>query len=372
MRIAILADPLDLQYAGVHMYLRGLLHALAELDRENEYLLVRPRPGGEFAGMEELVVPISRHMPGHQRWRAFGAIPQQLAERGVQAVVETAHFGPFRLPPHVKRLTFLYDLTPVLFPRHHPLPSVVVHRFSLPRIVRKADRILTISENSQRDIERCYPAAEGKVRIVHPAQDARFRPVEQSSVLEKMGIQRPYLLYVGTLEPRKNLLTLLHAYELFRQGGGPPVQLVLVGKKGWKTQSLFDAIERSTYRSDIVLPGYVERDDLPVLFSMAQLFVFPSEYEGFGMPPLEAMACGAPVLISNSSSLPEVGGEAAAYFAPDEVHSLAQKLTELCSDPARLAAMRTASLRQAERFSWAASARQFMAVMREPFRKGAV
>lgn len=365
MRIAFLADALDLQYAGVHMYLRGLLNALSKTDKENEYLIVRPKPAGTFDGMEELVVPINPKIPGHQRLRAFGEIPSRLSNTGIEAVVETAHFGPFRLPGHVKRLTYLYDLTPLLFPHHHPTASVFVQRLLLPRLVRKADRVLTISKNTQIDIEQMYPKARGKVRLVFPAQDSRFRPVHDEAVLKKLGICKPYLLYVGTIEPRKNLQTLLQAYETFRQTSGQPHQLVLVGKKGWKNEEFFKALDQSKFRKDILLPGYVERDDLPVLFSMTKLFVFPSTYEGFGMPPLEAMACGAPVLMSNSSSLPEVGGDATEYFAPKNTEELAQKLTELTSNPQKLSGMKSASLQQAKKFSWEASAHQFMAVIRE-------
>ena len=119
---------MDLQYAGVHIYLRGLLDALSAVDKENEYLLVRPVAGGEFAGMREMIVPVKAGIPGHQRWRLFGEIPRRLAEESVDAVVEPAHFGPFGLPARVRRVTLIHDLTPVLFPGFHPLYSSLVHR----------------------------------------------------------------------------------------------------------------------------------------------------------------------------------------------------------------------------------------------------
>lgn len=363
MRIAILGDALDLQYAGVHVYLRGLLDALLKADTENEYLLVRPVPGGEFGGLPELVVPIRPAVPGHQYWRALTAIPQRLAREKVDAVVEPAHFGPFNLPPGVKRITIIHDLTPVLFPRFHSLPSSIVHKITLPGIMKRASCIIANSAHTKQDIEQYYPAAVGKTHIVRPGVEAIFQPEQDGAVLRKYGIRQPYLLFVGTLEPRKNLPALLRAYEKFRESG-PALQLVLAGRKGWKNESFFSALEASPFRSDIVLTGYTGRHELPVLYSMAKLFVYPSVYEGFGLPVLEAMACGAPVLISSTSSLPEVGGKAAQYFDPQDAGSFSKKLLELARDDNKLREMGRQSLLQAGQFSWEAGAGAFLALLK--------
>lgn len=365
MRIAILGDALDLQYAGVHVYLRGLLNALAEADRENEYLLVRPRPGGDFENMRELIVPIRPGIPGHQYLRALTAMPRRLAGEGVDVVVEPAHFGPFRLPERVKRVTVIHDLTPVLFPQFHPIQSSVVHKIVLPGILKRADGIVANSRHTQSDIEKFYPVSKGKISVVLPGREAIFRPVQEAVVLKKYGIRQPYLLCVGTLEPRKNLTALLEAYEQFRRATGQAVQLVLAGKDGWKNGPFFEALRRSPFRSDIVLTGYTERSELPVLCSMARLFVYPSLYEGFGLPALEAMACGAPVLLSNASSLPEVGGDAAGYFDPGDVDGLSKKLAELLGDERKLQKMSELSLAQAEKFNWRRSAEAFVSLMKK-------
>ncbi len=362
MRIAILADALDLQYAGVHVYLRGLLTALMRLDGKNEYLLVRPSPSGDFKNAKEIIVPINPAIPGHQYWRALTAIPRRLAEEKVDVVVEPAHFGPFNLPKGVRRVTVIHDLTPVLFPEYHSLASSFVHKLTLPGIFKRADSIIANSNYTKQDIEKNYPAAIGKIGIVRPGVEAIFKHKKDEAVLRKYGILQPYLLFVGTLEPRKNLHSLLRAYENFRRNG-PAMQLVLVGKAGWKNKGFFAALEASPYRGDIVLTGYTERDELPVLYSMARLFIYPSLYEGFGLPVLEAMACGAPVLLSNSSSLPEVGGSAAAYFDPMRIEDFSKKLLEIALDENRLEKMRQLSLQQAARFSWEESARAFLSFL---------
>jgi glycosyltransferase involved in cell wall biosynthesis len=365
MRIAILGDALDLQYAGIHIYLQGLLKALMVVDTENEYLLVRPKAGGEFDRMEEIIIPVSRSIPGHQRLRAFTSIPRILTQKNVDIVLEPAHFGPFMLPGRVRRITIIHDLTPVLFPEWHPLTSSLVQKIALPFVLKKADRIIANSTHTEKDIWQQYPFSKEKTSVLMPGREAVFQPVQDEVVLAKYGIRKPYLLYTGTIEPRKNLLTLLRAYEEFRRKQGEPVQLVLSGKKGWKNDPLFAALETSTFRQDVVLTGYVERRELPALYSMARLFIYPSLYEGFGLPVLEAMSCGAPVLIAQTSSLPEVGGDAAAYFDPRSQEELAGKLLDLNLNEDKRQKMSGLSVEQASRFNWETSARHLVSIFQK-------
>ncbi|MEK7253444.1 MAG: glycosyltransferase family 1 protein [Bacteroidota bacterium] len=361
MRIAILCDALDLQYAGIQTYLRGLVKAVTELDRSNEYFLVRPKAGGEFENAREIIVPISSHIPGSQRLRLFTSIPKRLAAEKMDVVVEPAHFGPFNLPTHIKRVTIIHDLTPVLFPQFHPFASTLFHRFLLPHILKKADCIIANSENTKQDVVAKYAVAKGKIQVVLPGREIEFAPRKDAFVLQKYGITQPYFLYVGTLEPRKNLATLVKAYDEYRRLGGQAFQLVLVGKKGWKNEAFEAALAKSPHRKDIILTGYAERQELPVLYSMAALFIYPSLYEGFGLPVLEAMSCGVPVLISNTSSLPEVGGQAAGYFNPNSVSDLAQAMLELANDEAKRLEMSRLSLWQAEKFNWNSAVHKFVA-----------
>lgn len=365
MKIAILGDALDLQYAGIHTYTRELVRALARFDRENEYFVVRPRAGGELEGVREIVVPIARNIPGHQRLRGFTSIPRCLVRAGVDVVVEPAHFGPFCLPRRIKRITVIQDITPVLSPQFHLAVGSVVQRVALPFIFKRADCIVASSASTQRDIEKHYPLSKGKVRLVLPGRETAFRQVQDWAVLEKYGIRQPYLLTVGTIEPRKNLCTALRAYELFRQDSEQQMQWVIAGKSGWKNGDFYRALDASPFRSDVVLTGYTERQELPALYSMARLFVFPSLYEGFGLPVLEAMSCGAPVLVSNASSLPEVGGDAARYFEPNSVAELATQLSTLLRDEQELLEMSKSSLQQALKFDWEKTAEQFVSIFQK-------
>lgn len=351
MRVAFLADALDRQYAGVHIYLFELLKALSRLPTKNEYLIVRAEASDDFAGLEELVVPY-RPMPGYKAYRLFWELPRLLQKGGVDAVVEPGHFGPFNLPTRIKRITVIHDLTPLLFPQYHVFHSQLLQRCFLPGILRRADHVLTNSAHTQADLVKFFPKTQEKSSSILLGKDEGYRPVKDPQVAKKYGISQPFILHVGTLEPRKNLVTLIKAFNEFKHKTNCRHQLVLLGKTGWKSQGIFKAIEASSYRESILLPGYVEKVDLPLLYGAAEFFVYPSYYEGFGLPILEAMSCGLPVITSNVSSLPEVGGEAALYFDPYDVDQLACLLRKLATDVEERTLRAKLSLHQAQLFSW--------------------
>lgn len=351
MRVAFLADALDLQYAGVHIYLFELLSALSRLSTKNQYLIVRAEKGGEFEGLEELVVPY-RNVPGYKAYRMFWELPRLLQSKGVDAVVEPGHFGPFNLPKKIKRITVIHDLTPLLFPQYHVFHSQLLQRLFLPGILRRADYVLTNSAHTQGDLTKFFPKTQQKSSSILLGKDERYKPMDGGKAMQKYGISSPYILHVGTLEPRKNLITLIKAFNRFKLNTSSPHQLVLLGKKGWKSEGIFEAIRTSVFRDSIVLPGYVEKEDLPLLYNAAEFFVYPSFYEGFGLPILEAMACGLPVITSDVASLPEVGGKAALYFDPYDIDQLAKLIGRLATDPNERTQRAALSLDRAQFFSW--------------------
>ena len=363
MKIAFIADALDFQYAGIHIYTREILKALVAVDTENEYIVVRGKSGDKIDGAEELVIPVRPNIPGHKRARLFTSIPRALVKADADVVVEPSHFGPFNLPKHIKRVTVLHDLTPFLSPDYHVFSSRVFHRLLMPGILRRADHVITVSEHTRHDMVVRFPFTEKKSTAILLGRDELFIPKNDKSVLEKYGIRQPYFLYVGTLEPRKNLNVLVDAYNTFRQRSGLNRQLVLVGKKGWKIDNLLEKIRQSPYQKDIILTGYVAREELPVLYTMSEIFVYPSLYEGFGLPVLEAMSCGARVITSEVSSLPEVGGDAVMYFDPNSANQLANLILQLSFDAPLLKILSEKSLVQAQQFSWKKTARETLAVL---------
>jgi glycosyltransferase involved in cell wall biosynthesis len=320
MKIALLADSIDLQSAGIHSYTRELINLLTKYLPEHEYLIVRPRKGEEqWPNTRQLVVPVKKYAPGHQRWRQFRDIPRALKREKPDVVIEPAHFGPFNLPDAIKRVTVIHDLTPLLFPRFHPTASVTAHRLLLPRVVRKADRIVAVSRNTEKDLHRLYPASKGKTRVIYPAIPEHFSPDQNRDPLSKYGIRKPYFLFLGTIEPRKNLPLLIQAYEQFRRESPDRVtQLVLAGKYGWKSEPVLQKIEASPFQENILQCGYINLVDIPALMTHCQVFVYPSLYEGFGLPVAEALACGSVALTTRNGSLAEFAGLKNVHFFPDD------------------------------------------------------
>lgn len=360
MRIAILADPLDNQYAGIHVYTKELIRALVKYDKENEYILIRQKNQDDFPGLKQVVVPNYPIYTGFQVLRFFLIFPLILRRLKVDAVLEPAHFGPFNLPRRIKRITVIHDLTPIRFPSLHRWYSQTLQRIFLKGILKRADLIITNSENTSRDVLEYIPECQEKTKRIYLGKDGIYKPENLPAVIEKYNLTHPYFLFTGTLEPRKNLLVLLQAYTKFRNYSKRNIGLIIVGKTGWKADDILAALDQHPYRNDIQRLGYVERDELPTIYSHALALIYPSIYEGFGLPVLEAMACGTPCILSNSSSLPELGGNAALYFDPKDSETLTKLMIQLETDPVLQKEMKKKSLRQAELFSWRSYAEEFI------------
>ena len=276
-------------------------------------------------------------------------------------MIEPAHFGPFNLPKRTKRVTIIHDLTPILFPQHHRWHSQLLQKIFLKGILKRTHFVITNSQNTSKDLETFYPFTKGKNRWIYLGKESLYQPTFDEEVLKELEIHRPYFLFVGTIEPRKNLVRLLSAYEAFKIKTGAEVDLVIAGGMGWKSEEFRSALEDNPYKANIHLPGYVKKEHLPVLYSHCMAFIYPSLYEGFGFPVLEAMACGAPVLCSDISSLPEVGGEVAHYFDPEDEAAMCRLMEQVyVYSEAERDSIHQQSLTRAARFSWKTYADEFI------------
>ena len=379
MRIGIDARTLSGRYTGDRTYWRGLIGGLAAIDTANEYVLYTrqplegdPPPGlGPNFSWHPVPVPQNDALWMLAGWpRALKADKIDVAHTQYNIpllgapcpVVTTVHDISFRVHP---------DL---FLPKDRWILNTLV-----PRSMKKAARVIAVSESTRRDILRHYPQVpKDTVRVVLEAADARFRPPaggqETARAMANKGLRlddRPYLLAVGVLQPRKNLALLLDAFALLKLGlkinGEPlPHRLVIAGKRGWldDTDAQLAALPEEVTR-DIVLAGYVADDELPALYGGADALCYPSRYEGFGLPPLEAMACGCPVLCSRSSSLPEVVGDAGILLSSDDSDAWARALGKLLSAPPILARWRERGPAQAALFSWEKAARETLEVYEE-------
>lgn len=302
-------------------------------------------------------------------WR-LRVLLNSLANRPMDALIGPAdlfHAADHLLPPLAgcKSVFTLYDLTTVKFPQTHSALNRWFSQLMLPRFLRRADKILAISECTRRDALDLYHLPAAKIITIplgvsiYPAAG----PAQNSDQVQaRYHLPPQYLLYVGTIEPRKNLPVLFSALQ---QANLPDLKLVVVGKKGWLYEQTFRQLQELGLGSRVLFTGFVPDEELLPIYQKASAFVFPSLYEGFGLPVLEAMACGAPVICSNASSLPEVAGEAAILVPPADVRGWSQAIAHITQNEGLRAQLREAGLRQAARFSWASTARQTGSVYRE-------
>jgi glycosyltransferase involved in cell wall biosynthesis len=355
MKIAIIADALENQGAGVHVFTREMVRALWANRGEHEMVLVLGEDhSSHFPSIPKMVIP-RPSLPGYSSWRLFVSIPRRLAKEGVDLVLEPAHFGPFGLPDSILRATLIHDLTPLLFPQLHRWHSQILQRLFLPRILRKADCIITNSLYTEKDVHRVFPFTQGKTLQIYPGM-----PPSEASSQEEEGpptFSKPYFLMVGTLEPRKNHRLVLSAFVQLQKSSGAQYALVITGGKGWKSKAIYRALEQHPYRSDIHLTGYVPSSALPSLYQRALALLYPSSYEGFGLPILEAMHYGTLVLTCRNSSLTEVGGPHAFYLDGMEAEELCSKMRTLAETPPEVREMLLAKYKEhSKQFSWEASA----------------
>jgi glycosyltransferase involved in cell wall biosynthesis len=366
MRIAILADPLDNQRAGIHVHTREMIHALLRNDTENTYFLVRAGKDHQFDNYPNVTqcrIPTSKLPVGVAGFRHFVLIPALLNCKKIDVVIQPAHFGPVNLRPRIKRVTFIHDLTPILLPELHRWPSRFLQNRFLRGILRRTDVIIADSDNTAKDLITTYPESASKVHRIYPGRNENFHFSKDEGVLAKYGLRKPYFLFVGTIEPRKNLLVLLEAFRLFRERVSEEIQLVIVGGEGWKSKDFFSALEHHPFKADIIRPGYVPAIDLPALYSSAIAFVYPSKYEGFGLPILEAASCGTAIITADNSSLMEVGGPGALYFRTSDSDALASRMETLHSDQDLRNDMGGKCLVHAEQFTWDRFAEEFLGLL---------
>jgi glycosyltransferase involved in cell wall biosynthesis len=344
----------------------NVLGELLRLDTASRYLLLLDQHEPELAlgpHVEQIIMPV-RHRLLARLWAEL-TWPRLFRRRGVHLVhhIKNLTIGGWR----GRSVVTVYDLTILLHPELYPRSDVLYWRHVQPRALRRCDRVIAISQTTERDLTRCYGLPTDKIAVIYPAYHPRFRPAsdaEMARVRAAYGTGSRFVLHVGSLSRKKNLLTLLRAYEQLRQKQAD-LRLVLVGRQYGKghDQAFFDHLARSPYREDVVLTGPVPDTDLPALYSAAEVMVFPSLHEGFGIVPLEAMACGTPVVSSAEGALREVLGEA-GILVEDVLDAdvLAAALGRLLGDETLRNRYRAQGLAWAQRYSVAQAARQTLAL----------
>lgn len=364
MRIAFDGTTLTPGRTGVGYYSEHLLHALAKQSRGDELIVISNRALDTTRALPPLTeVATSGLRTPRLVWMQTMAA-RLLRRTGADVVHFTNGMMPIASP--VPTVVTIHDMSLTLYPECHPHRRVWLNRPLVGIAARRATAVITVSESAKRDIVDGYGIDPAKVHVVHEAAAPSFQPVEDAArradVRERYGLAERYLLYVGTIEPRKNLPTLLEAFAARRQSGAMPHQLVLAGPYGWLSRDMQELIDRLRIADAIRQIGYVPFSDLPAIYSAAEMFVFPSIYEGFGLPVVEAMACGTPVITGSAAALIEVAGGAAVHVNPLSVRALGDALAELAANPARRQEMSAAGLVRARTFSWDRAAAETLAV----------
>lgn len=353
--------------AGLSRYADSLVNALAPLLGERLSLFqnslgrMGPLPG--WPAERVAGVPW-----GYKPWRGL-VLARHLANLPMRRLLPKAelfHATEHLLPPlgDLPTVLTVHDLVFERYPQYHKRANYLYLRAAMPLFCRRARAIIAISENTRQDLVERYGVSPDKVTVIPEAAAPRFTPQPPEVIADvraRYRLPERYALAVGTLEPRKNLIRLVQACGPLLDAGELDA-LVLVGSRGWLYEGFFQYLEGSPWRERVILPGFVEDDDLPAVYGGALVTAQPSLYEGFGLPVLEAMACGSPVCASATSSLPEVGGAAALYFDPTNVEEMTDRLRAVVTDSSRQEKMREDGIARARQFTWTETARQTAAV----------
>jgi glycosyltransferase involved in cell wall biosynthesis len=376
MRITVDISPAVHRHAGLGRYAHELLAALTMLDRSNEYSAFYYAPRGDVRPDPPLDrVPAKTIRLAAKPWRMSILLAYLAGATMDRWLPETDifHATDHLLPPlRLSRSVFtIHDLIFRFYPEYHLPLNRIYLSLMLPRFMRRADAIIAVSESTRRDALRLMPISPEKVQVIYEGVNPIYRPIHDGDALAavraKYQLPPRFILYLGTIEPRKNLLTLLDAYHtlLARDQGAPA--LVIAGRKGWLYRPVFDRVRELGLDGHVHFTDYIQSDDTTALLNASEMFVFPSLYEGFGLPPLEAMACGRPVICSNSSSLPEVVGNGAILFEPHDVGALVQAMERILTDEHLRSELSMRGIAQASRFSWERTAKETLAVYQRLF-----
>ncbi len=346
--------------SGVSTYIRHLVRGLAGVSLPGEALVYLPFDcRDEFPSTPRLrgrVSPIPLLRPSQRILWEHTVFPWVLWKDRLDLLHATMNVAPWWSPCPV--VVTILDLAYMRYPHVHPRGRRLYLGAMTRLTVRRARAIVAISHHTGAEIEHLLRVPHERIHVIHLGVDADMRPLPRDQVesfRRQRGLPPRYLLYLGNLEPRKNLSRLVQAYARIRGCGAA---LVLAGARGWGYAELFQLVETLGLSRQVLFPGFVPREELPLWYNGAEALVYPSLYEGFGLPPLEAMACGTPVLTSTASSLPEVVGEAGLLVPPDDVPGLAEAMQRLLREEELRADLRQRGLQQARRFTWEQTAQE--------------
>jgi glycosyltransferase involved in cell wall biosynthesis len=379
IRVAVNATVInEKEKTGIALFALNLLRSLQTLDQTNHYdvftltgsdtglisgvnFKMRPLPGffKRFPYLHQWMIWYAWYYTGHSC---------QLAAMKPDVLLSL----DFDVPLHTKcpSVCMIYDLTPLIFKDMFSKHFRIRYKWQLNHAARNAAKIIAISQDCKKDIVNYLGMDPQKIIVAYPGFDSRlFKPESDLQKVkefkERYALGDEYILFMGALNARKNVIRIIEAFETLKKEYGTKHKLVIAGKRAWNDEIIFEKIRSSSYNSDIIVPGYLPYEAVPILMSGADMFIFPSLHEGFGIPLLEAMACGTPVITSNTSSLPEVVGDAGLLVDPYNVGDIASAMHRVISEPVLRETMVRKGLEQARLFAWERTARSVLTVLEQ-------
>jgi glycosyltransferase involved in cell wall biosynthesis len=363
MNVGILSWMIDRKRTGVNNYLYNLIRNMIKNGKADEISLIHYKRSDDpiYSQVKDIIIP---EMP-LKLTSAIG-IPQAVKNADIDILHVPVHWynqiTPFLFNREIKKVLTLHDLTPILFPEMHTRETNLTWKSSLNFIKNRTNIVICDSISTKNDCIKLLKIPEKRLKVVPLSADEQYKPIKNKEQINdelklKYNIDYPFILFVGTLEKRKNVPTLIRSFYKLKKSKLNH-KLVIVGGRGWKYTKIFDLIEELNLQKDVIFTDYVSDEYLVKLYNAADLFVYPSLYEGFGLPPLEAMACGCPVITSNTSSLPEVVGDAGIMIDPNDVDSLTDSMLKILTDNELREDMSIKSLERASIFSWKKTARE--------------
>lgn len=357
--------------AGISRYIYNLLEGLAAIPSDQEYTVfvsgeqaanAASSQFGASSHMRIAAAPRGTSRPMRRIAWEQATLPSALSRLGADVFHAPANILPSGL--RCASVVTVHDLAFLRYPEFFRPSRRLYQRWFTARSVRRASRIVAVSESTRQDLIELLHVPEERIDVIYPGIPADFRPIEDEQQInafrERHHLPARYLLFLGTLEPRKNLTTLLEAYAALRAADPDAPALVIAGAKGWYYDTLFARVHTLKLEQAVTFAGYVTREEQPLWYAGAEVFIYPSWYEGFGIPVAEALACGTPTITSNVSSLPEAAGPVALQVAPGDAEGLARAMHRVLNDTATRRQMRVEGPRWAETFSIARMAERYV------------
>ncbi len=363
MHIEIIADLFTRQKTGVGNYVFNLINELNKICTDISLIHYDRVPGYNTKRYPNI---LKGKILETYSW--YLSLPFYINKNPGGRIIHNPSQTPTFFTINSPYIITVHDITALKMPGMHKWGRILFTRMCLGRTLKHADKIIAVSHSTRKDLLDAFPfLSPHDIAVVHEAAGARYTIIESSARLEscrkRYGLPEKFILFIGTLEPRKNIERLLQAYASVHNKLKLP--LVIAGKKGWKYRAIFEAVERLQIKNSVIFTGYLPESDIPVLYNLAEIFMYPALYEGFGLPVLEAMQSGCPVITSSVSSLPEVAGDAAVLVDPYSAEQIAESMVLLLSDASLRSHYRQAGTEHAKQFSWEKCARETLRIYRE-------